>query len=94
MTGRWLGIHGEASPDLLDDLLGGTVRLPASLTAAATKECRPLDGWRDHPWLRYSRALILGPVTRRRSGHEVCATTTNSGWSSNESVGLKRVPPV
>ncbi|MGY4100751.1 CRISPR-associated helicase Cas3' [Nocardia sp. R16R-3T] len=60
MTGRWLGIHGEASPDLLDDLLGGTVRLPASLTAAATKECRPLDGWRDHPWLRYSRTLILG----------------------------------
>ncbi|MGY2119147.1 CRISPR-associated helicase Cas3' [Nocardia gipuzkoensis] len=60
MNGRWLGTHGEASPDLVDDVLGGTVRLPRSLTVAAIKQLRPLDGWRDHPWLRYSRALILG----------------------------------
>jgi len=60
MTGRWLGINGEASPDLVDDVLGGTVRLPATLTSAAIKELRPLDGWRDQPWLRYSRALVLG----------------------------------
>ncbi|MGW5221346.1 CRISPR-associated helicase Cas3' [Nocardia sp. NPDC004085] len=59
MNGRWLGTHGEASPDLVDDVLGGTVRLPHSLTHAATEELKPLDGWRDHPWLRYGRALIL-----------------------------------
>lgn len=60
MAGRWLGPHGEASPELLDELLGGTVRLPASLTEAARQNLGPLDGWRDHPWLRYSRALVLG----------------------------------
>jgi len=59
MSGRWLGINGEASPELVDDVLGGTVRLPASLTSEASKQLRPLDGWRDHPWLRYSRALTL-----------------------------------
>ncbi|MRH93423.1 CRISPR-associated helicase Cas3' [Nocardia sp. SYP-A9097] len=59
MTGRWLGPHGEASPDLIDEVLGGTVRLPAKLTPAAERELLPLDGWRDHPWLRYSRALVL-----------------------------------
>lgn len=59
MTGRWLGTAGEASPELVDDVLGGTVRLPASLTADALAELRPLDGWRDHPWLRYSRAMVL-----------------------------------
>lgn len=55
---RWLGSHGEASPELVDDVLGGTVRLPAGLTGQA-KALRPLPGWRDHPWLRYSRALTL-----------------------------------
>ncbi|MBF6266003.1 CRISPR-associated helicase Cas3' [Nocardia farcinica] len=59
MTGRLLGSAGEASPELVEDLLGGTVRLPASLTANALAELEPLDGWRDHPWLRYSRALVL-----------------------------------
>lgn len=59
MTGRWLGPHGEASPDLVDEVLGGTVRLPSKLTAAAEHELSPLEGWRDHPWLRYSRALVV-----------------------------------
>jgi CRISPR-associated endonuclease/helicase Cas3 len=43
----------------MDDVLAGTVRLPASLTAPAEQELGPLPGWRDHPWLRYSRALAL-----------------------------------
>ncbi|MFC0863418.1 CRISPR-associated helicase Cas3' [Sphaerimonospora cavernae] len=58
-TGRRLGINGEAPPHLVDEVLGGTVRLPTKLAAAATSELQPLEGWRDHPWLRYSRTLTL-----------------------------------
>ncbi|NJP29369.1 CRISPR-associated helicase Cas3', partial [Microbispora sp. SCL1-1] len=65
-TGRRLGINGEVPADLLDEVLGGTVRLPAKLATAAENELQPLDGWRDHPWLRYSRALKLDPAGRAR----------------------------
>nr|WP_225311744.1 CRISPR-associated helicase Cas3' [Microbispora cellulosiformans] len=58
-TGRRLGVNGEVPVDLLDEVLGGTVRLPAKLAAVAENELQPLDGWRDHPWLRHSRALKL-----------------------------------
>ncbi|MFF4128332.1 CRISPR-associated helicase Cas3' [Microbispora rosea] len=63
-TGRRLGINGEVPANLLDEVLGGTVRLPAKLAGAAESELQPLDGWRDHPWLRYSRALKLDPQGR------------------------------
>ncbi|GII96930.1 CRISPR-associated helicase Cas3' [Sinosporangium siamense] len=56
--GRLLG-GGEVPPHLVDEVLGGTVRLPTKLTAAAEKELQPLAGWRGHPWLRHSRALRL-----------------------------------
>ncbi|MFF7638017.1 CRISPR-associated helicase Cas3' [Kitasatospora sp. NPDC008050] len=59
VSGRRLGPNGEVATDLLDDVLAGTVRLPTALTAAAEQELNPLAGWRDHPWLRYSRALVL-----------------------------------
>ncbi|MFB7383389.1 CRISPR-associated helicase Cas3' [Kitasatospora purpeofusca] len=59
MTGRGLGPNGEVAAELLDDVLSGTVRLSANLTAAAEQALGPLAGWRDHPWLRYSLALEL-----------------------------------
>ncbi|MFE2110630.1 CRISPR-associated helicase Cas3' [Kitasatospora sp. NPDC059463] len=59
MAGRRLGPNGEVAAELLDDVLAGTVRLPAKLTAAAEQALGPLAGWRDHPWLRYSLALEL-----------------------------------
>ncbi|MER5621600.1 CRISPR-associated helicase Cas3' [Streptosporangium sp. NPDC002544] len=60
LAGRWLGVNGEAlSEDLLEEVLGATVRLPAKLTDPAERELSPLDGWRDHPWLKRTRALIL-----------------------------------
>ncbi|WP_318552116.1 CRISPR-associated helicase Cas3' [Kitasatospora fiedleri] len=60
MTGRALGPNGETAADLLDDVLIGTVRLPAKLTEAVKRHgLGPLPGWRDHPWLRYGRALEL-----------------------------------
>lgn len=59
LSGRWLGITGEASTEVIDDLLGATVRLPAKLTQAAEGELRPLPEWREHPWLRHSRALVF-----------------------------------
>ncbi|MGA5823145.1 CRISPR-associated helicase Cas3' [Kitasatospora sp. NPDC094028] len=59
VTGRRLGPNGEVTAELLDDVLSGTVRLPAKLTAAAEDALGPLAGWRDHPWLRYSPALEL-----------------------------------
>ncbi|WP_329492942.1 CRISPR-associated helicase Cas3' [Kitasatospora herbaricolor] len=57
--GRRLGPGGEVAAGLVDDVLAGTVRLPAGLTLVAEQELGPLAGWRDHPWLRYSRALVL-----------------------------------
>jgi CRISPR-associated endonuclease/helicase Cas3 len=59
LRGRSLGVNGEASVDLLDEVLGATVRLPSKLTEVAERDLTPLDGWRDHPWLRYSKALVL-----------------------------------
>lgn len=59
LKGRWLGINGEASPELLAEVLGATVRLPSKLTTDAERDLVPLDGWRDHPWLRHSRALLI-----------------------------------
>lgn len=56
--GRLLA-DGEVPLQLLDELLGGTVCLPAKLATAAESELQPLTGWREHPWLRYSRALKL-----------------------------------
>lgn len=60
LKGRRIAVSGEEpTAELVDELLGATVRLPASLTKAAEQELDPLDGWRDHPWLRHSRALVL-----------------------------------
>ncbi|GAA4838753.1 CRISPR-associated helicase/endonuclease Cas3 [Kitasatospora terrestris] len=59
VTGRRLGPNGEVAVETLDDVLAGTVRLPAGWTEAAEKELGPLAGWRDHPWLRHSLALVL-----------------------------------
>jgi CRISPR-associated endonuclease/helicase Cas3 len=71
LSGRSLGPQGEASRDVLEDVLGGTVRLPARLTEAAEAELGPLDGWRGHPWLRYSRALPLDESGTARLGDHV-----------------------
>ncbi|MFF3358168.1 CRISPR-associated helicase Cas3' [Streptomyces sp. NPDC002917] len=58
--GTWLGVHGEVDDDeVTDRLMGGTIRLPAKLTAAAQAELRPLPGWADRPWLQYQLALVL-----------------------------------
>lgn len=57
LSGRPLGPNGDVSPDVLDDLLGATVRLPPKLTAPAENELVPLPAWRDHPWLRHRPAL-------------------------------------
>ncbi|MFF2779443.1 CRISPR-associated helicase Cas3' [Streptomyces sp. NPDC058052] len=59
LDGAGLGVHGEASEHVLDEVLGGTTRLPAKLTKAAESELHPLDGWRGHPWLEHSLALVL-----------------------------------
>ncbi|MFD7641716.1 CRISPR-associated helicase Cas3' [Kitasatospora sp. NPDC059795] len=59
VTGRKLGPNGEVAAELLDDVLCGTVRLPAKLTVAAELTLGPPAGWRDHPWLRHSLALEL-----------------------------------
>ncbi|MER7363477.1 CRISPR-associated helicase Cas3' [Nonomuraea wenchangensis] len=60
LAGRWLGINGEViSDDVVQEVLGATVRLPSKLTEPAERDLAPLDGWRSHPWLKHSKALIL-----------------------------------
>ncbi|TQF05596.1 CRISPR-associated helicase Cas3' [Kitasatospora acidiphila] len=68
VSGRRLGPNGEVAPELVDDVLAGTVRLPSKLTATAEQQLSPLPGWRDHPWLRYSRALELDEAGRAQLG--------------------------
>ncbi|MFC6987131.1 CRISPR-associated helicase Cas3' [Streptomyces cirratus] len=60
LDGSRLGVHGEAvQDDVVDRVLGGSVRLPARLTRDAEKDLAALPGWSAHPWLRYSSALVL-----------------------------------
>jgi CRISPR-associated endonuclease/helicase Cas3 len=60
LDGTRLGVHGEAlDEDVLEHILGGTVRLPAGLTGAAKSELGPLPGWSGHPWLKRAPALVL-----------------------------------
>ena len=64
LGGAALGANGEipfGQQDVLDAVVGATVRLPAKLTAAAQGELVPLPGWSSDPWLRYARALVLAP---------------------------------
>ncbi|MEV6982386.1 CRISPR-associated helicase Cas3' [Sphaerisporangium sp. NPDC051017] len=69
LGGRWLGVNGEArSDDLLEEVLGATVRLPPTLTKPAEDELAPLDGWRDHPWLKRTRALVVDELDVRSLG--------------------------
>jgi CRISPR-associated endonuclease/helicase Cas3 len=68
LKGRSLGVNGDASADLVEEVLAATVRLPSRLTQVAERDLTPLDGWRDHPWLRYSRALILDEQGRAAIG--------------------------
>ncbi|MER6507942.1 CRISPR-associated helicase Cas3' [Nonomuraea sp. NPDC001636] len=64
MAGRWLGVNGEVvSDDVVEEALGATVRLPSKLTEPAERDLAPLDGWRSHPWLKHSKALILAAET-------------------------------
>ncbi|WP_329021437.1 CRISPR-associated helicase Cas3' [Streptomyces sp. NBC_00690] len=58
LSGRALTVNGEVSDEQLDDVLGGTVRLPPRYTDAAVR-LPPLPGWLSHPRLRYSPALVL-----------------------------------
>ncbi|MFE3444953.1 CRISPR-associated helicase Cas3' [Nocardia sp. NPDC059180] len=67
-NGRRLGPNGEVPAEVLDDVLGGTLRLPMRLARPGMESLRPLDGWRDHPWLRYCPALILDNDSRGAVG--------------------------
>ncbi|MFB6807924.1 CRISPR-associated helicase Cas3' [Streptomyces sp. NPDC056387] len=67
LAGRALSVNGDVAPDLLEQVVGSTVRLPATLTGPAL-QLKPLPGWHGHPWLRRSRALVLDAARRARLG--------------------------
>lgn len=54
----WLGANAEAGADHLMEVLAGTVRLPAALTGEA-EQLLTLPEWRDRPWLKFCRVLVL-----------------------------------
>ncbi|MER5945691.1 CRISPR-associated helicase Cas3' [Streptomyces sp. NPDC001904] len=58
LSGRSLGVNGDVAAQVLDDVLGSVVRLPAQLSTAAL-QLAPLPGWYGHVWLRRARALVL-----------------------------------
>ncbi|MFE2494142.1 CRISPR-associated helicase Cas3' [Streptomyces scopuliridis] len=59
LSGRALTVNGDVPDELLEEVLGGTVRLPPRYTAAAALELAPLPGWLGHPRLGYSPALVV-----------------------------------
>lgn len=59
LRGVRIGVNGEASEELLDEVLGGTTRLPAKLTAQAKENLRPLNGWLGDALLKRCLALVL-----------------------------------
>jgi CRISPR-associated endonuclease/helicase Cas3 len=59
LSGRMLSVNGDVPDALLDDVLGGTVRLPPRYTQEGARVLAPLPGWIGHPRLRYTRALVL-----------------------------------
>jgi CRISPR-associated endonuclease/helicase Cas3 len=59
LSGRVLGVNGDVSEALLDEVLGGTVRLPPRYTTEVGRQLRPLPGWLGHSRLRFSPALVL-----------------------------------
>ncbi|MEU5242663.1 CRISPR-associated helicase Cas3' [Streptomyces asoensis] len=60
LDGTRLGVHGEVLDEqVVERLLGGTVRLPAHLAGEADRALASLPAWSAHPWLRYARALVL-----------------------------------
>ncbi|MFD7559613.1 CRISPR-associated helicase Cas3' [Streptomyces sp. NPDC059835] len=67
LAGRALSVNGYVAPDVLDEVLGSMVRLPAKLTQPALA-LSPLPGWHGHPWLRRTRALVLDASRRGRVG--------------------------
>lgn len=61
LSGRSLGVNGDVAAEVLDDVLGTVVRLPAfpaQLTSVALR-LTPLPGWHGHMWLRRARVLVL-----------------------------------
>ncbi|MFI0796878.1 CRISPR-associated helicase Cas3' [Micromonospora rubida] len=59
LGGRSLGPTGDVSDNTLaEEVVGSTVRLPASVTEAA-KTLEPLPGWYGNAWLHKARALCL-----------------------------------
>ncbi|WP_405889431.1 CRISPR-associated helicase Cas3' [Streptomyces sp. NBC_00133] len=68
LSGRPLTAGGDVADELLDEVLGSTVRLPTRYSKAAEEELRPLPGWYGHPWLGRSRALVLDNDRRASLG--------------------------
>ncbi|MFF8831496.1 CRISPR-associated helicase Cas3' [Streptomyces sp. NPDC015131] len=72
LSGRALSANGDVADDLLDDVLGGAVRLPGGPASKAAETLRPLPGWMGDPRLRYSRALVLdGERAGQLGDHQV-----------------------
>ncbi|MFJ2649465.1 CRISPR-associated helicase Cas3' [Streptomyces sp. NPDC087420] len=64
LTGRSLSANGDVADALLDEVLGGTVRLPVGVSAEAVQKLSPLPGWLGHTRLGHNLALILDSQRR------------------------------
>ncbi|MEU5691976.1 CRISPR-associated helicase Cas3' [Actinosynnema sp. NPDC020468] len=86
-----LGVHGEKGPELLEDVVAGTVRLPARLTQAALRELGTLPEWSRHPWLKHTRALVIpDDTTSVELGGSVVSYDDNLGLVVRQPIGVGR----
>lgn len=75
-----VNLEQAPSPEEIDAVLGSVLRLPAFLTDAALGLEVP-SGWREHPWLRAQRLLVLNDDGEGSIGHH--------GLRYSETVGLE-----
>ncbi|MDT0310454.1 CRISPR-associated helicase Cas3' [Streptomyces sp. DSM 44917] len=85
LSGRALSVNGDVPDGVLDEVLGGTVRLPPRYTEAVREELRPLSGWLGDPRLSRSPALVLDADRR--------AVLAERGLRYDDALGLVEEDP-
>ncbi|SHF58388.1 CRISPR-associated helicase/endonuclease Cas3 [Streptoalloteichus hindustanus] len=92
LASRPLTQNGDVAPDLLDEVLGATVRLPSKFTAVAPSQLRPLAGWYGHPWLRHSLALVLDQAGRAEVDGQPFCLPNGTTLRYDKKLGLVEEP--
>ncbi|MDT0263795.1 CRISPR-associated helicase Cas3' [Jatrophihabitans lederbergiae] len=88
------GSVGSTDMDTIAGIVASTVRIPASVLIGPVLDLGPLPSWVGHPWLKESRALVLGPDDTAVLSHmEDDGSTREYLVSYSRETGLSWGPP-